>query len=80
MNLLSDILKENGIYSIKRVTAFIVMILVLILAVIIVVASVCFDKKVASEVIDIFKTLLTAAYGIILVTEVGKKFITKTEA
>jgi len=80
MNILNDILKENGIFSIKRVTAFIVMILVLVLAVIIVVASVCYDKKIASEVLDIFKTLLTAAYGVILVTEVGKKFPTKTEA
>lgn len=79
MNLLNDVLKENGIYSIKRVTAFAILILVLVLAIVIVVASVCYDKKVASEVIDVFKTLFTAAYGILIVAEAGKKFTNKTD-
>lgn len=79
MKVLKDILTENKVYSIKRVMAFAILILALILSVVIVIASVCYGKKVDAEVIDVFKTLFTAAYGIIIVTEVGKKITNKIE-
>jgi len=79
MKLLNDILKENGIYSIKRVTAFIILIFDLMLGVFIVISDKVLDKVVNPYAIQVFNSLLAAVMTLIIASVVDKKFTTKTE-
>lgn len=80
MNLLNDILKENGIYSIKRVIAIVTFIMIIALVVFVGIIAVIFNMKVNAYAIQIFTSLIGFLILLLGITEVGKKFITKTEA
>jgi len=79
MSIKSDILKENGIYSIKRVAAFIILIFDLMLGVFIVISDKVLDKVVNPYAIQVFNSLLAAVMTLIIASVVDKKFTTKTE-
>ena len=79
MNLLNDILKENGIYSIKRVAAFIILLFDLMLGLFIVISDKVLDKVVNPYAIQVFNSLLAAVMTLIIASVVDKKFTTKTE-
>lgn len=79
MNLLNDILKENGIYSQKRVYAFIVLILTLLLGAFIVVSDKILDKVVNPYAIQVFDSLLLFLGVLISAAVVDKKLTNKVE-
>ena len=79
MKLLNDILKENGSYSQKRVYAFIVLILTLLLGAFIVVSDKILDKVVNPYAIQVFDSLLMFLGLLVSVSVVDKKLINKTE-
>jgi len=79
MNLLNDILKENNIYSQKRVYAFIVLILTLLLGAFIVVSDKILDKVVNPYAIQVFDSLLLFLGVLISAAVVDKKLTNKVE-
>lgn len=79
MKLLNDILKENGTYAQKRVYAFIVLILTLLLGAFIVVSDKVLDKVVNPYAIQVFDSLLMFLGLLVSVSVVDKKLINKTE-
>lgn len=79
MNLLNDILKENNVYSQKRVYAFIVLLLTLLLGAFIVVSDKILDKVVNPYAIQVFNALLTFLAVLISAAVVDKKLTNKVE-
>lgn len=79
MKLLNDILKENGSYAQKRVYAFIVLILTLLLGGFIVVSDKILDKVVNPYAIQVFDALLMFLGVLISVSVVDKKLTNKVE-
>ena len=79
MKLLNDILKENGSYSQKRVYAFIVLILTLLLGAFIVVSDKILDKVVNPYAIQVFDSLLMFLGYLLGVSVVDKKLTNKVE-
>jgi len=80
MSIKNDILKENGTYSIKRVIAIITFAVILVLVVFIGIISIVFNLSVNIYAIQLFTSLLGFLILLLGITEVGKKFETKTEA
>lgn len=79
MKLLNDILKENNIYSQKRVYAFIVLLFTLILGAFIVVSDKVLDKVVNPYAIQVFNALLTFLAVLISAAVVDKKLTNKVD-
>lgn len=79
MNLLNDILKENGTWSIKRIISIVTFIVILVLVIFIGIISVVFNMTVNIYAIQIFTSLLGFLILLLGITEAGKKFVTKTE-
>ncbi|MBC7845553.1 MAG: hypothetical protein H7Y10_03575 [Flavobacterium sp.] len=79
MKITNDILKENGIYSIKRVMAIIILIFDLLLGVFIVISDKILDKVVNPYAIMVFNSLLAAVMTLVVASVIDKKFTTKTE-
>jgi len=79
MSLLNDILKENNVYSQKRVYAFIVLILTLLLGAFIVVSDKILDKVVNPYAIQVFDSLLLFLGVLISAAVVDKKITNKVE-
>ena len=79
MSIKNDILKENGIYSIKRIIAITTYVVILFLVIFIGIVAVCFNLNVNIYAIQIFTSLLGFLILLLGITEVGKKFTTKTD-
>lgn len=79
MNLLNDILKENNIYSQKRVYAFIVLIFTLLLGAFIVVSDKILTKVVNPYAVQVFDSLLLFLGVLISAAVVDKKLTNKVE-
>jgi hypothetical protein len=79
MSIKNDILKENGIYSIKRVMALYILIIASFLGLFIVISDKVLDKVVNPYAIQVFNTLMAAVLTLIVASVVDKKFTTKTE-
>ena len=79
MKLLNDILKENNAYSIKRVTAFVVIILNLLLGAFIVISDKILTKVVNPYAIQVFNSLLAFVGVLITASVVDKKVTNKVE-
>lgn len=75
MKLINDILTENEIYSQKRVYAFVIIILTLLLGLFIVVSDKFLDKVVNPYAIQVFNSLLTFA-GVLIAAGVADKKLT----
>ena len=81
-NIINDTLKSRGKWSMKRLTAFVVMIFVLALGVFIVVSDKVLDREVNRYAIDVFQSLLFFEAALMGINEFGKKLEnkeTKTE-
>jgi len=79
MNLLNDILKENNIYSQKRVYSLIVLLFTLLLGAFIVVSDKILDKVVNPYAIQVFDSLLLFLGVLISAAVVDKKLTNKVE-
>ena len=79
MKLLNDILKENNAYSIKRVTAFVVIILNLLLGAFIVISDKILTKVVNPYARQVFNSLLAFVGVLITASVVDKKVTNKVE-
>ena len=79
MNLLNDILKENGIYSQKRVYAFMVLIFTLLLGAFIVISDKILTKVVNPYAVQVFDSLLLFLGVLISAAVVDKKITNKVE-
>jgi len=79
MNLLNDILKENNVYSQKRVYALVILILNLFLGFFIVVSDKFLDKVVNPYAIQVFDSLLLFLGVLISAAVVDKKLTNKVE-
>lgn len=79
MNILNDILKENGIYSQKRVYACIVLIFTLLLGAFIVVSDKILTKVVNPYAVQVFDSLLLFLGVLISAAVVDKKLMNKVE-
>ncbi len=81
-NIINDTLKSRGKWSMKRLTAFVVMIFVLALGVFIVVSDKLLIREVNRYAIDVFQSLLFFEAALMGINEFGKKLEnkeTKTE-
>ena len=81
-NIINDTLKSRGKWSMKRLTAFVVMVFVLALGVFIVVSDKVLDREVNRYAIDVFQSLLFFEAALMGINEFGKKLEnkeTKTE-
>ena len=79
MNILNDILKENGIYSQKRVYALVVLLFTLSLGAFIVVSDKILIKVVNPYAIQVFDSLLLFLGVLISAAVVDKKITNKVE-
>jgi len=79
MSIKNDILKENGIYSIKRVMAAYILIVNSFLGLFIVISDKVLDKVVNPYAIQVFNTLMAAVMTLIVASVIDKKITTKTE-
>ena len=79
MNLLNDILKENNVYSQKRVYALIVLLFTLLLGAFIVVSDKILVKVVNPYAIQVFNSLLMFLGVLISAAVVDKKITNKVE-
>ena len=79
MKILNDILKENSIYSIKRIISIVTFVFMILLGVFIVVSDKFLLRVVNPYAIQVFNSLLGFLILLLGITEVGKKFATKTE-
>ena len=79
MNILNDILKENGIYSQKRVYAFMVLIFTLLLGAFIVISDKILTKVVNPYAVQVFDSLLLFLGVLISAAVVDKKLTNKVE-
>ena len=81
-NIIDDTLKSRGKWSMKRLTAFVVMLFVLALGVFIVISDKILDREVNRYAIDVFQSLLFFEAALMGINEFGKKLEnkeTKTE-
>ena len=81
-NIINDTLKSRGKWSMKRLTAFVVMVFVLALGVFIVVSDKILVREVNRYAIDVFQSLLFFEAALMGINEFGKKLEnkeTKTE-
>lgn len=75
--LINDILKPDGKWSIKRFIAIIVIIFDLTLGTFIVISDKILDREVNRYAIDVFTSLLAFEAVLLGLTELGKKFLDK---
>ncbi len=78
-NIINDTLKSRGKWSMKRLTAFVVMIFVLALGVFIVVSDKVLDREVNRYAIDVFQSLLFFEAALMGINEFGKKLENKEQ-
>ena len=81
-NIINDTLKSRGKWSMKRLTAFVVMVFVLALGVFIVISDKILVREVNRYAIDVFQSLLFFEAALMGINEFGKKLEnkeTKTE-
>ena len=76
-NIINDTLKSRGKWSMKRLTAFVVMIFVLALGVFIVISDLVLKVEVNRYAIDVFQSLLFFEAALMGITEFGKKMTNK---
>ena len=78
-NIINDTLKSRGKWSMKRLTAFVVMIFVLALGVFIVVSDLVLKVEVNKYAIDVFQSLLFFEAALMGINEFGKKLENKEQ-
>ena len=78
-NIINDTLKSRGKWSMKRLTAFVVMIFVLALGVFIVVSDLVLKVEVNRYAIDVFQSLLFFEAALMGINEFGKKLENKEQ-
>jgi hypothetical protein len=78
-NIINDTLKSRGKWSMKRLTAFVVMVFVLALGVFIVVSDKILDREVNRYAIDVFQSLLFFEAALMGINEFGKKLENKEQ-
>ena len=76
-NIINDTLKSRGKWSMKRLTAFVVMLFVLALGVFIVISDKILDREINRYSIDVFQALLLFEATLMGITEFGKKIMNK---
>ena len=76
-NIIDDTLKSRGKWSMKRLTAFVVMVFVLALGVFIVISDKVLDREVNRYAIDVFQSLLFFEAALMGINEFGKKLENK---
>ena len=76
-NIIDDTLKSRGKWSMKRLTAFVVMVFVLALGVFIVVSDKILIREVNRYAIDVFQSLLFFEAALMGINEFGKKLANK---
>ena len=76
-NIINDTLKCRGKWSMKRLTAFVVVNFVLILGTFIVTSDIILDKEVNRYAVDIFNSLLMFLATLMGISEFGKKLANK---
>jgi len=75
--ILNDTLKVKGNYSMKRITAFVVIIFILILGTFIVTSDKILEKEVNKYAIEVFQSLLLFEATLMGIAEFGKKLKNK---
>lgn len=75
--IVNDTLKSRGKWSMKRLTAFVVMIFVLGLGTFIVISDKILDTVVNMYAIEVFNSLLIFEATLMGIAEFGKKLINK---
>lgn len=81
MKILSEILKENSKYSIKRIFALITFIVSMFIGIFIVISDLYLDTKtINSQAKDVLDSFLLFTGILIGVAEVSKKIINKTDS
>ena len=78
-NIINDTLKSRGKWSMKRLTAFVVMLFVLALGVFIVISDKILDREVNRYAIDVFQSLLFFEAALMGINEFGKKLENKEQ-
>ncbi len=78
-NIINDTLKSRGKWSMKRLTAFVVMVFVLALGVFIVISDKILDREVNRYAIDVFQSLLFFEAALMGINEFGKKLENKEQ-
>jgi len=78
-NIIKDTLKTNGKWSMKRLTAFVVVIFVLVLGTFIVISDKVLEREVNKYAIEIFQSLLLFLATLMGIAEFGKKIENKIE-
>ena len=76
-NIINDTLKTRGKWSMKRLTAFVVVNFVLILGTFIVISDKILDREVNRYAIDVFQALLIFLATLMGIAEFGKKLANK---
>lgn len=78
-NIIKDTLKTNSKWSMKRLTAFVVVIFVLVLGTFIVISDKVLEKEVNKYAIEVFQALLLFLATLMGIAEFGKKIENKIE-
>ena len=76
-NIINDTLKTRGKWSMKRLTAFVVINFVLVLGTFIVISDKILDREVNRYAIDVFQALLVFLATLMGIAEFGKKLENK---
>ena len=76
-NIINDTLKTRGKWSMKRLTAFVVINFVLTLGTFIIVSDKLLDREVNRYAIDVFNSLLIFLATLMGIAEFGKKLANK---
>ena len=76
-NIINDTLKTRGKWSMKRLTAFVVINFVLVLGTFIVISDKILDREVNRYAIDVFQALLVFLATLMGIAEFGKKLANK---
>ena len=76
-NIINDTLKCRGKWSMKRLTAFVVVNFVLILGTFIVISDKILDSEINRYSIDVFNSLLIFLATLMGIAEFGKKLANK---
>lgn len=78
-NIIEDTLKTRGKWSMKRLTAFVVMVFVLSLGTFIVISDKILEKEVNMYAIQVFNSLLIFQATLMGIAEFGKKLVNKNQ-
>ena len=78
-SIIKDTLKTNGKWSMKRLTAFVVVIFVLVLGTFIVISDKVLEREVNKYAIEVFQALLLFLATLMGIAEFGKKIENKIE-